>query len=682
MSIFSKLLYRLSRYKLLPPSSNLTLFIFSSAVSSGFYLFCFGTSSLNPSSINWIISNPADLNDHFVGWLFFLNEKWNFPIIGKIENYFYPHGTSIVYVDCIPLLAILFKIISPIIGSPFQYFGIWYLLSFTLQIFFATKLLVYLTNKTVQSYLGSLFFLLAPFMIIRLGGHSALVGQWLIIAAIYLYLTNSKNIHFLLPISIAIHFYLFIFVFAIWLLTLLHKLSIQEIRKAIYLLAFVTITAYLLGYFILKASDLRGGRFYNANILSFIDPYFVYVSKFIKPIKKVGTFQYEGFGYLGIGILTLLPIALIWRKTKLPSTFLLLTLIGTLFFIFSIIPNIYIGEHLITTLILPEKTLAHLQVVRANGRFIWLACYLIYIFVIVSVIQNFPPVVSTVFLSTALVLQTIDISPHIAKKARLLNLKPHGSLFNKEKWQDIVDKIDTVIFFPPVTRGYSDLIHTQLATIVASRGKKINVGNVARYSKEAREKYHKQLKKEITNSSIDPQSIYIIEDFHLLRKLQKRDNFKKVLLNGLYLIVPHKIANNLDNWPNILDEIQIVKKHFKKGEIVLLAVNRNQSNHNLLKFLKNFNTTATQNNMIPYLAIFEDGVLLKEKYGKSKLHIYYRKNKFFCRLKAKSRERVALLINGYDLTFIHPSKGIHLVVLNYKQNKIYRYLIKNFPHIE
>lgn len=78
-------------------------------------------------------NDPAQ---HFLGWHFFRIEAWNFPL-GIINNYHYPSGTSIVYMDAIPLIAIkFFKTFSNYLPIIFQYTGLWLLLSYMLQSLF------------------------------------------------------------------------------------------------------------------------------------------------------------------------------------------------------------------------------------------------------------------------------------------------------------------------------------------------------------------------------------------------------------------------------------------------------------------------------------------------------------------------------------------------------------------
>ena len=85
-----------------------TYFISFLIIVFGFHI-CYGLDVILPSNINWLMSAYHDWGQHYLGWAYFKNEPWHFPI-GHIENFNYPAGTNIGYTDSIPLLALFFKI--------------------------------------------------------------------------------------------------------------------------------------------------------------------------------------------------------------------------------------------------------------------------------------------------------------------------------------------------------------------------------------------------------------------------------------------------------------------------------------------------------------------------------------------------------------------------------------------
>ena len=102
-------------------------------VSIGLICFCviYGTKVLNPGYVDWILSG-GDLTQHYLGWVAYRASDWHFPI-GMVDTLAYPYQTSIIFTDSIPLFAVIFKALSPILPETFQYFGLWGVCCFVLQ---------------------------------------------------------------------------------------------------------------------------------------------------------------------------------------------------------------------------------------------------------------------------------------------------------------------------------------------------------------------------------------------------------------------------------------------------------------------------------------------------------------------------------------------------------------------
>ena len=84
-----------------------------------------GFEPLNPVNAGWILGR-LDPTQHYLGWLFYRNSEWTFPI-GLNPLFGQDLSSSIVYSDSIPLLAIPFKLLGPLLPERFHYFGIWLL---------------------------------------------------------------------------------------------------------------------------------------------------------------------------------------------------------------------------------------------------------------------------------------------------------------------------------------------------------------------------------------------------------------------------------------------------------------------------------------------------------------------------------------------------------------------------
>ena len=141
---------------------------------------------LEPSYFRWLFWLP-DPATQFLGWHFFRIEDWRLPP-GAATNYGMDMGSSIVFTDSIPLLALLFKLLRGALPDHFQYFGLWILACYTLQAVFAWLLSGTATRLVAPRIIITALFVLSPLLPDRAIGHYALMAHWLVLAALYLYL--------------------------------------------------------------------------------------------------------------------------------------------------------------------------------------------------------------------------------------------------------------------------------------------------------------------------------------------------------------------------------------------------------------------------------------------------------------------------------------------------------------
>src|SRR3989442_692605 len=75
---------------------------------------------VNPFNVDPLLID--DWSTHLLGWLFFRHEAFHLPF-GRIDGLLYPVGTTIGYTDSIPWMAFLFRPLSAVLPSDFQYIG-------------------------------------------------------------------------------------------------------------------------------------------------------------------------------------------------------------------------------------------------------------------------------------------------------------------------------------------------------------------------------------------------------------------------------------------------------------------------------------------------------------------------------------------------------------------------------
>ena len=187
MSQSKKWLYR-QRWALLGAAMGAVLFVA-----------LYGVSVLDPTNTGWLVNGGGDPAQHQLGWELFRQSPWKFPYIGMNYHILYPHRISMLYTDSLPLFALLFKLLDPVLPEPFQYFGWWGLLCFALQGAFGQKLVAATggvrpeqTARNVATLPGTMLILLFPALTIRMFGHTALAGNWLILMALYLFFSADR----------------------------------------------------------------------------------------------------------------------------------------------------------------------------------------------------------------------------------------------------------------------------------------------------------------------------------------------------------------------------------------------------------------------------------------------------------------------------------------------------------
>ena len=173
-----------------------------------------GINNLSFISTKWLAAH--DVTTDLLSWKFFKNDIWRFPL-GSNPNYGGEFGSSIIFSDSIPILALTFKLFKSLLPESFQYISLWYFICFYFQLFFSYKILKKFTNSSLYSFIGSIFFLTAPIFLWKLLMVPALAGHWILLFALYLGLSHkteeSKFIWiFIIILSSLINFYFMIII--------------------------------------------------------------------------------------------------------------------------------------------------------------------------------------------------------------------------------------------------------------------------------------------------------------------------------------------------------------------------------------------------------------------------------------------------------------------------------------
>ena len=507
-----------------------------------FFHLCYGLQIINPTNINWIMSVYHDWGQHYLGWAFYRNDPWTFPL-GAIESYNYPVGTNIGFMDSIPLLGLLIKPFSSILPEDFQYLGFW--------LFVCSYFVAYYTKKILQLYkVSNLIIILAvvlmianPVLLFR-SIHPALSSHFLILGSIYNFLRpsyeNSKKINlnqiFLFFIAVTVNPYIMVMIFGFNVIIPLKHYLLDKTGTLKQTFLYPTISGLLFIIFWVfigmiefsKGTSVASAEpfsLYSFNLNSFFDSY-GYYSKFLPDLGRTNPFQYEGFAYFGIGMMILIFFGFIniifkfINKKIHPQSFkkwgvLLFLCLGLL--AFSITNVVSFNSQILVTFPLPKIIEKLGFIFRASGRFVWPFYYLLFIgsIVVFSKIKMNSYLKITI-LTMITIVQLYDIQELYTR----WNL-PSGTYktaLQDERWIEVFKKFDNIIIYPSFDYNYSinyNNDYQDLSYLGLKAGKPISNGYVARANVTKANEFNSILMTDLSSGIIDSNRLFITADKHI-----------------------------------------------------------------------------------------------------------------------------------------------------------------------
>src|SRR5271167_860760 len=390
-----------------------------------------GPGPLNPRNVDWVTFDPAY---HYIGWeLFRQDPRVHWPLT-YTDRLGYPRGESVALLDLNPLMAVVLKPLSPLLPEPCQYFGLEVVLSCALQFFFGFRIFRLILGANVLGIaLCSVFFLLSPPLNYRFMGHYSLTNHWLLLAALLVFLRAQQESSTairqfviaglgLTVVSIGINPYIAFQVLALLtagIASLLWQRRLTLLRAA-GILVLLCVTGFAVAYSL--GLVIEGGRGYTTggyrvlsmNLLAMGDPR-GWKSILLPRLPGATAGQYEGYNYLGVGVLVLALIVLVMavvQKRKLPALnlrwvipLLLCCLVLTLL---ALSTRVTLGSRSLVDLDPGEKLSPYLASLRATGRLFWTPYYLILVVVLATPFLFWRTLWANLLLACALLLQIAD----------------------------------------------------------------------------------------------------------------------------------------------------------------------------------------------------------------------------------------------------------------------------------
>ena len=515
--------------KLIPSSKISWIDLIPLAMGLLVFVMTVGVHILNPRNINWLLAD-FDMTLEYLGWAFYRSGPWAFPI-GLNPNFGLDISSSIIYSNSLPLFAMVFKPLSSLLGEPFQFWGLWILLCFVLQAWMAWLLLSLITKDLWIKTFATGLLMFSPPMLSQVGFHNSTIGHFPILMALYLILRPNHNNRVLwwsvlLPCTLMIHPYTFAMLVVLWLADLLDKLVIQKKISVLMVLleivcAFSTtiLIAWQAGYFMNVSPGETGFGTYRMNLLALFDPSgfdaanwsYLYTLPWVRANNN-----YEGFVYLGLGLMIVLLISLPMmtkqrdKFVKLLGQHIFILLCLICLTLFALSNNIGIGPWTFSIPLTP-KLLSIASILRASARMFWPVFYVIAITGIYFLIRGYSKKVVTTVLGIALAIQIMDTSDawlEIKHKINHPGAQPVSSL-SDPFWVDAAQHYKKVVRVPVWNE---QAIWEKFANYAAQNQLGTNSVFMGRVDQQKIERSNQKIKEMLAQGKFESDTLYIVED--------------------------------------------------------------------------------------------------------------------------------------------------------------------------
>ncbi len=465
------------KYVLKDHSSKI-VFLIGAILGAITFIVIFGASMINPSNTNWVLGYTNDATQHHLGWVFFRNSPWTFPI-GLTEGLTCDGKVSCMYSDSIPLFGLIFKILSPILPETFQFLGLWGVVCFALNGGFGASLLYRIKPDMLFASIGSLFYSAFPPSVNRITHHNSLGAIWLFLIAMILCLDHKREYkHKFTPmilwavncmLAVLIHTYFVPMVFIVMMgYVILVVYRDKKLKKAVAVfgtsIASTILTLFIIGAFYGQGGYTDGGfGGYSSNLNTFFDSRGL--SKFLKPLNSFDG-QGEGFGYLGLGMIVCVFISLIillsliekkegnFIKTargllkKYKVEFWAFIVVFMVSFCWAVSNRITLNGRLLLEIPLPRLIRGGLSIFRCSGRFIWVAGVLVMTSAM-ALVSKLTKKTAIVAVAMCFLIQGMDIRDWCRTLHNQYAKQPaYEYALKDEKWEELTKDTKEIIFLP------------------------------------------------------------------------------------------------------------------------------------------------------------------------------------------------------------------------------------------
>lgn len=468
-----------------------------------------------------------DVTQYIAGFNHYFAAPWQFPLLA-FDSLNYPQGTRATFVDAIPLYALLLKALLPASLAPFNPYGVWVALCFILQPVGAWWIVRELRINSWVLLIGlALVLLVSPALMARIG-HISLMSHWILLFALALYIRGLRLAALpvggwavLLLAAFYINIYLFVMAAGIYLAGALGNGAYRHWRSlAAFILPFGLLLASLfvtlLPMPLTEVTREWGFGYYSMNLLSpLLGGYILQVQADTAPG------QYEGFNYLGLGVLIAFVVALRlchrhdrrFFRRHWPLTLLMLG-----YALYALSNQVYFGSTQILVLSYPEVLNGLTSQFRASGRFFWSVGYCVAIFSLLMLYRRLGRGVFVACVVVLIGLQLADLKPRY-KLLKEAIAREVPQQMDYQTWDEALGANIRNLYFYPKFKCGQHPPHDSLLPIMKYAGERhlnLNTGYIARYTPRCDD-----IAAEISSSALDTSAfIFVRKEFETLAAVE------------------------------------------------------------------------------------------------------------------------------------------------------------------
>lgn len=420
-------------------------------IGSLFFSFTVGIEKVDPRNVQWL--NFKDQKTHWIGWLFFADDKWRWPL-GANPRYGWGSFNSIVYTDSWPIFAIFFKLINIEVINRGQYFGIAYLASSLVLYVVSSRLLQLLGLSAKSALIGSVIVGTTPMFWWMQRWYPAISGGLcLLLCSFYIYFRGRKEYKYnlrwwlvILFVAVGTNFYLAGMIVPISVAamilprTSIAASALQLVKYGVLAITLTLTSMYVFGYFTMPLGGVRTRRYgvYTANVLGLIDPN--QASSFMPDIPSL-PLQYEPTS-VGVGTVVLIAVWLLQRQIRKRCRDVVVASRRHLLLVFSIllmagfaVSNLLSIGTFLWGFRIPSRVESLFSVFQSSVRFIWPLTLLVVVLSIVWTSRHVRHVVAVLLI--AMVFQLVDIQSQMHEVRSRPNGEKPEIFFESSLWTKV-----------------------------------------------------------------------------------------------------------------------------------------------------------------------------------------------------------------------------------------------------